>query len=119
MLKVWVLPYPPRVCDTDRLRDSDAAESKIFLVSITSSKLERRRVGGTAGGSCTAICSLLSSVCSFELQPPMAPVVKAQHPIMEKLSNYLAINHACDTLTTSGWWLSRVSLSLGYLFASL
>lgn len=42
-------------------------------------------------------------------------VVKAQHPIMEKLSNYLEINHACDTLTTSGWWLSRVSLSLGCL----
>lgn len=44
MLKVWVLSLP-HVCDTDRLRDSSAAESEIFLVSITSSKLERGRVG--------------------------------------------------------------------------
>lgn len=115
------------VCDTDwpRKRHSNAAESKIFLVSITSSTLEGGgQGGGTAGGSCTTICFLLSSVCEPGLQPPMAPdrraaVLKVQHPIMEKLSNCLEINHSRDKLTTSGRLLSQFSLSLGYLFASL
>lgn len=103
MLKVWVHTHThthaPHVCGTERLRDFNAAESNIFLVSITSSTLERGGVvGGTAGGSCTTICFLLSSVRWFELQPPTAPdrggvVLKVQHTIMEKLSNYLEINH--------------------------
>lgn len=62
-------------------------------------------MGGTAGGSCTTICFLLGHVCYFELQPPTAPdrggtVLKVQHPIMEKLPNYLEINHSWDKLTT-------------------
>ena len=129
---VWVLSLSPvcvcvSVCDTDwpRKRHSNAAESKIFLVSITSSTLEGGgQGGGTAGGSCTTICFLLSSVCEPGLQPPTAPdrraaVLKVQHPITEKLSNCLEINHSRDKLTTSGRLLSQFSLSLGYLFASL
>ena len=58
----------------------------------------RGQGGGTAGGSCTTICFLLSSVCEPGLQPPTAPdrraaVLKVQHPITEKLSNCLEITH--------------------------
>lgn len=63
-------------------------------------------------------------MCWLEQQPPTVPdrggtVLKGQHPIMEKLTNYLEINHSRGKLTTSGRLLSQFSVNFGYLFASL